>query len=491
MQKRVASATVVMAMAVTLSGCGLKKAIIHKALLGKAVSNFLDIDNAKTQDKIMSGCGKDLNLDMSNITEYIKWPGCTGGVPKGCTGECAKYGLAFQDGKFACPKNGCVHQTQITWMSKFNKKHGGHKVSYPSRPGKGKDGKPLEDVTLTGWWLPAPNASSTTPRIVIQHGMRSNSNHMREQFVAYILRKLGYSVLINNLRDHCYSGQTKSRTVQWGHAYPYDVLGAWDAAVAGPGDAGKIDTSKVGIIGISMGAFLTSTAFGLEGDIPAVWTDSAPLTPRSGFVVVFKREIKKLAKIDALGTFLGNHISDDLWAGIEAAALKRGVDLQENTPAKTLPEGPDSKRPVFITYNKQDTTIGIADGHAYATLYTSQSRKYSLQKWFTDEKCGALEIDPHCLAVVIHTEDYAAKLDNFWRGVFDNAPQPAKLYQDSQQQQTVVSHLGASATSTLIGICFVSVAMVLIVLVRRARASSLLDLPLDVDGAEASADGEE
>lgn len=36
-------------------------------------------------------------------------------------------------------------------------------------------------------------------------GFQSNSNEFRQQFIAFILRSLGYDVLLNNFRDHCYS----------------------------------------------------------------------------------------------------------------------------------------------------------------------------------------------------------------------------------------------------------------------------------------------
>ncbi len=36
-------------------------------------------------------------------------------------------------------------------------------------------------------------------------GFQENSNGFRQQFVAFILRSLGYDVLLNNFRDRCYS----------------------------------------------------------------------------------------------------------------------------------------------------------------------------------------------------------------------------------------------------------------------------------------------
>jgi predicted alpha/beta-fold hydrolase len=191
---------VAVAMAVTLSGCSPKKALISKHISPHAIDGFITITDKK-EKSLNEYCGKK-NLDMANITESTWWPGC------GMISKMAEF-AAKGEGLGKCPKNGCVEKATMEDMDAFNTKHGGKLVSYNSRAGKDKHGKDIEVVKLTGWWLPAPNAKADTPRIVLQHGFTDNSNKFRTMFVAYLLRKLGYSVLVNNLRDHCYSEDSR------------------------------------------------------------------------------------------------------------------------------------------------------------------------------------------------------------------------------------------------------------------------------------------
>jgi hypothetical protein len=119
---------------------------------------------------------------MSNITENIWWPGCT-----------EEEDFASEVMPENCTEKTCVKKRLLDEMDDFNKKYGGQRVTYKSRAAH-QNGTKIEVVDLSGWWLPAPKATNNTPRIVIQHGFTSNSNQFREMFVAYQLRKLGFSV---------------------------------------------------------------------------------------------------------------------------------------------------------------------------------------------------------------------------------------------------------------------------------------------------------
>jgi len=244
-------------------------------MTGMAIDGFITLK----EEHVKEYCGKDYeDLGIGDITHRIWWPGC---------GKDFAPLTKMEDFEKQCPKDGCIKPQTMKEMDDFNEKYGGRKVSYKSRNGKGEDGKALEQVTLSGWWMPAPNHNKDTPRIVVQHGFTSNSNKFRQQFLAWQLRKMGFSVLVNNFRDHCYSDRSKAHTVEWGHAYPYDLLGAWDYAKADSDGVmgGSLPSEKVGIMGISMGAFTTANAFGIDGDVPAVWIDGPPRSPKVGFIM--------------------------------------------------------------------------------------------------------------------------------------------------------------------------------------------------------------
>jgi len=188
-----------------------------------------------------------------------------------------------------------------------------------------------------------------------------------------------------------------------------DELGAWDYAKDHADD--KIDASKVGLFGFSMGAFTTGNAFGMEGDVPAAWIDGAPITPRAGFEVGFKKEVGHAAK----------YITDEVWADVEKAAKKEGVDLNRNLPEKALPTGPDTKRPVFVTANKKDGTVDYSSSEALVKVLKKYPKKYDLKEfWSLDGEC--VEGQAHCLDHLTHTDEYSAKLCKFWSGVFGTDP---------------------------------------------------------------------
>lgn len=296
-------------------------------------------------------------------------------------------------------------------MDKFNKANGGKKVSYKSRPGKEDYGGPVEVTDLVGWWLPAPSATASTPRIVVQHGFSSNSNKFRTMFLAYQLRSMGFSVLVNNFRDHCYSANSTSHTVEWGGAYPMDLLGAWDYAKNIAGGAGPTNASKVGILGISMGAFTTLNALGLEPEVPAVWVDAAPATPRDGFEVGFKKAISD----NGIG-FLAGMLADSAWKAITKYAASKGVNIHAHLPETVLPHGPDTKRPIFMVANVQDNTVPYASTQRLADFVKTLPTKYTLAElWINNDNCVG---ESHATDMMIHTEEYVMKMCKFWSGVF-------------------------------------------------------------------------
>jgi len=321
--------------------------------------------------------------------------------------------------------------------------------------------------------LPAPGATPSTPRIVLQQGFRSNSNKFRTMFVAYQLRSLGFSVLVNNLRDHCYSEDSKSRIIRWGDAYPNDLLGAWDYARLGYWDyakVGTIDASKVGILGFSMGGFTTLNAFGLEPEIPAVWVDSAPITPRDGFEFGFKKALKE----KGIG-FLADMLADSSWADIEKEALKLGVDLHAHLPAVELPQGPDTQRPIFVTANVKDETVPIASAAKVYNLLLQYPSKYKPGEfWYTDNQCAG---ENHAVGMVMYPALYRHKLCTFWKGVFGIDPSgascgpapPARLdEQVGDYLHTTQSTF--STTAIFIAASFFAAAMGLVVVARRAKS---------------------
>jgi len=293
----------------------------------------------------------------------------------------------------------------------FNKAHPGKLVKYFSRDKEG-----VESVGLEGWWLPAPSEKSSkksAPRIVLQHGFKSNSNNFRPYLAAYMLRKLGFSVLVNNFRDHGYSDKSENHIYEWGDAYPYDLLGAWDYARMDPGGdlGGEMASNKVGIMGFSKGAFTTVNAFGLEADVPAAWVDSPPFTPKIVFGAGATKEMSGLG----IG-FAAPLLIDPVWDRVLDEASSHGVDFNKNLPKDVLPSGPDTKRPIFVTSNVNDATVPIGELDQLVALLEEYPEKYSTSKWVNDDTCGD---ENHCVDHLSKFDDDSTKLCEFWKPVFE------------------------------------------------------------------------
>jgi pimeloyl-ACP methyl ester carboxylesterase len=351
-----------------------------------------------------AACGAAENLQMSNITDNIYWVGC------GKISKMSEFGSAGDGPNGKCTRGGCVQEDMMNDMQTFNKRWGGKLVHYPSRQGEGKD-KDVKVVTLTGWWLPAPDDKGEAPRIVVQHGFEANSNEYRVMYVAYLLRSVGFSVLVNNLRDHCYSDHSKDPVIQWGHAYPYDLLGAWDYAQKADGEGRRtLDASKVGVLGMSMGGFTVQNALGIEPKIPAAWIDGAPWTPKVGY---------NQAMLKA--GFLSAFTHSAAWKHVKDTAMDRGVNLDEHLPEKTLPNGPDTKRPIFVTANKADLTVPYSSSQQLAALLQRYPKKYELEEFWThSDSCkGIGGIETHCVDHLRHPKEYKTQLCMFWTKVFD------------------------------------------------------------------------
>merc|ERR1712226_115229 len=166
-----------------------------------------------------------------------------------------------------------------------------------------------------------------------------------------------------------------------------------------------------------MGAFTTANAFGIEGKVPGAWIDGAPITPKAGFEVGFKKNLPHES--------LGKLMTDSVWKDVEDEAKKKGVDVNEHLPEKELPNGPDTKRPVFVTANRNDQTVAFSSSEALVALLKKHPKKYDLKEfWQHDGKCDSDSHDctNHCIDHLINPSEYADKLCTFWSDVFKSDP---------------------------------------------------------------------
>jgi len=339
----------------------------------------------------------------NNIAEAVSkmwWPGCD-------------YVTSIDDITKKCA-DPCYDPAILHEMWVFNKNNPGQLVSYPSR--EDTTGRhTFETIQLKGWWLPAVGGfQEPRPRIVIQHGFTENSNFFRPQLAAYMLRKMGFDVLLNNFRDHGYSGNSSVRIYQWGNAYPLDLLGAWDYARKDPDGklGGTLPDNKVGLMGFSKGAFVTLQSFGIEGKVPGAWVDAPPFEPKT----VFSHGAKGVLEGMGLGWAVSLGVVDSAWQAVEDAALSKGVDLNYHKTTDSLSKGPNTKRPIYTVANSKDGTVPFSEHESLVALLGDMPEKYDLKgKWVNSGQCHGMS---HCVDHLTEYAEYTKRLCGFWTKVF-------------------------------------------------------------------------
>ncbi|CAE8667391.1 unnamed protein product [Polarella glacialis] len=370
-------------------------------LTEKAINQFITLHDTQVHE----ACEEPNN--MMNLASKIWWPGC---------------GQKWAENK-TCGEP-CYSKEWMQSIIDFDQNEDpGKIVAYKNRPGDytlERQDYDVQNLTLRGWLLKAaedaPETGSPRPRIALQHGFTSNSNKFRQITMAVILRQLGFDVLVNNFRDHCYSDDSKSRVVEWGDAYPYDLLGAYLVKDPHGHLGGEVDNSKVGIVGISMGAFTTVNAFTMAKEVPAAWADAPPASPGDVFSFGALLEMYDLIPIPKpMVDILHKLLIPGVWKTVENTSAAKGVNLNEHLPKKTIPTGPDTKRPFGLVGNSQDRTVPFQNIIDIATMAKKYPKKYDVTQYTAHTTCNDRT---HCVDHVSQFKEYKAKLCLFWYPVF-------------------------------------------------------------------------
>lgn len=392
--KLIAAIVAVILLVIAIVVCVVVSMEVRSTLLDMARKDFLYVQYKWTIEYAHSG------LNPTNLSRNSWYPGC---------GYTAK---SIGDGDDLSCLEPCISPKLFLNMEKSFKDDPAELVSYSSR-----DEEHIELLTLRGWLFTLNGTSSTSaPRIVVQHGFTANAETFRTQAWAYLFRSMGFNVLLNNLRDHGHSDNSTDQIVGWGHSYPYDVLGAWDYMVKDPDNkmGGPIDPSQVGIVGYSKGAFLTSIAFGMEPQVPAVFVDSGPPTPEKAFAFPAQQKCEGFK----LGPLCGP-LMKSTWESLDAEAKSMGVDLEENIPADVLPKAPDTKRPVYWWHNKDDKTVSYEDGLTLLSIYEKYPEKYTVTQKHSSGDCNG---ENHCVDLLRVFDEMSTEVCKFFAGAMDVEP---------------------------------------------------------------------
>lgn len=193
-----------------------------------------------------------------------------------------------------------------------------------------------EDLTLSGWYIPAPEESEDV--VIIVHGIHSCKQDSSNLIPAGMLHHAGFNVLMIELRNHGASEIEDGRNSVGNREYK-DVLGAFDY-LQGQG----FETENIGLLGISFGAGTSAIAFGQEPNIPAVWLDS----PFGNIEEVVDNELKR----NGIPTFFSP-------AALQIGQIN-GVPLSLLSPEDEIAN--HNERPITIIHGTADERVPFRFG---------------------------------------------------------------------------------------------------------------------------------
>jgi fermentation-respiration switch protein FrsA (DUF1100 family) len=236
-------------------------------------------------------------------------------------------------------------------------------------------------IELRAWWLPSRDGADA-PTVIVIHGRGSCVREPEVLASGGMLHRLGYGVLMLDLRDHGSSTVEDGRYAGGTEEFR-DVLGAVDWLVARGAEPGRI-----GVLGTSMGAATAIIAAGQDERIAAVWEDSgyADIETRIGEELEQQGYPRLLAPAATL-----------------AARIVSGDDLASHTVLGELANL--GGRHLFIAHGAVDEATFVS--HAYALAETARSAGVRMDQWIVAEA-------GHVEAMFLHPEEYERRLEGFF-----------------------------------------------------------------------------
>jgi pimeloyl-ACP methyl ester carboxylesterase len=239
-------------------------------------------------------------------------------------------------------------------------------VSFPSCDG----------INLRGWWFGKDNRQ---PVVILIHGIRANRAEPPERVFGLARELLGhnYNVLAFDLRAH---GESGGNQISAGYYEKNDLLGAIKFI------RGRGITSKIGVLGFSMGAAVSLMAAAECKEISAVVADSS-------FVDVVSLIKWKFSRWRLVSLLLVPTV-------VFVIRALYSIDFRKIKPLEAIKL---ISVPVFIIHGGKDSTIPVS--HAYRLRSACHNRWNQL--WVVPEAS-------HTDAFTMRTEEYVTKILSFF-----------------------------------------------------------------------------
>lgn len=253
---------------------------------------------------------------------------------------------------------------------------------------------PARDVPLGlhGWWV-SPPAGFEAPTIIVVHGLGSCIRDREVLLPAGMLSRLGYGVLMLDLRDHGESDVEDGRMAGGTEEYR-DVMAAVDWLVAQ-----GVAPDRIGVLGTSMGAATVIVAAGQDERISAVWADTSYADVETR--IAEELEARGFPRLLAPAATL-------------VARVLSGDDFSAHTMLGEIANL--GHRPVFITHGAEDRTTVVA--HADALIAAARSAGVPHEAWIVEDA-------GHVGAMFLHAQDYQRRLAAFFGEALGSPVEPA------------------------------------------------------------------
>ncbi len=191
-----------------------------------------------------------------------------------------------------------------------------------------------DGLRLTGWFIP-PDPSAQGATLILVHGLGSNRSSLLGQ--AALLHEHGYGALLIDLRNH---GESEGAVTTLGYTELEDIQGAIDYLTTRP----DVDSNRIGLLGISMGA---STVIRAAAHIPTV----KAVIAQAAFTSLEDNLVHGIRALLNLPPFPFAPLV--VWFGERAAQ----VDIAQVRPIDEIDD--ISPRPILIVHGELDKIIPV------------------------------------------------------------------------------------------------------------------------------------
>lgn len=227
-----------------------------------------------------------------------------------------------------------------------------------------------DGVNLSGWSMPAPETSSRHISVIFAHGLFRSRQEVLHRAVD--VWKLGYSVLVFDLRNHGTSGKSPC---SFGYLERQDVEGAIQfIRVNSP--AGE----RMVVYGVSMGAAATLLAAAEADDVAGVIADSTFLN----FDDVVGHHLKLIFKLPRFPLAYEFVAITDWRLGIDSDHFDMRKAVKKiHVPILFITGTSDPRMPSWISYelaklsNNPKTTVWQVQGAKHGQAYNQNPEAYT------------------------------------------------------------------------------------------------------------------